>query len=404
MKIEASLKEKLFTTDFLLVWVASFFAFTSFHLLLPILPLYVVRVGGTESQVGLVLGILAVTSVGVRTWIGRESDRRGKKIILVWGTLALVLSAFSYTVASTVVLLVVLRLFHGVAWAATTTPPPALIADMAPPGRRAEAMGWYGTGSSVAMAIAPLLAVFLNANYGFNPAFLAATAMAAIAMGTTLFVREPRKPVAPEAQVSATVPAGGSLWQTVLYRPALVPAIAALVVTLTYGSMLSFLPLLAYRHDLNPGVFFSVYAIFLIVSRPIGGKIADIAGRLAAVIPGTIAMAASLALLAFATDLPLFLVSAALYGIGFSFVHPALMAMITDRAAPEARGAAMGTFGAAFDLGIGLGAILLGLLLEKTNFQVLFLTCSAIALGSMVVYLVESRRMHGRGKLPDQGG
>ncbi|MDP2660617.1 MAG: MFS transporter, partial [Dehalococcoidia bacterium] len=114
MKATAPPNEKLLTLNFVLIWVSSFFAFTSFNLLLPILPLYVVNVGGTNAEVGLITGILVVTSVTARPWIGHESDRRGKKLVLVWGTLALVASSFSYMLASTVVILIFFRLFHGV--------------------------------------------------------------------------------------------------------------------------------------------------------------------------------------------------------------------------------------------------------------------------------------------------
>ncbi|MDP2660349.1 MAG: MFS transporter, partial [Dehalococcoidia bacterium] len=376
------------TLNFGGIWVSSFFSFTSFHLLLPILPLYAVNVGGTNAEVGLIIGILAVTSVTARPWIGHESDRRGKKLILVWGTLALVASSFSYMLASTVFLLILFRLFHGVAWAATTTASPALVADLSPVRRRGETMGWYGTASSVAMALAPLLAVAINAAYGFNPTFLVAAVTALVALAAAAWVREPgRSPTAPSPRDRI-----GSPWHAIIYRPAVVPSIAMFVVALTYGSLITFVSLLAYANNLNPGIFFTVFAAFLIIARPLGGKIADMAGRTAAIIPGMVAMVIALALLAFAADLPHLLLTAALYGIGFSFVNPSLMAMTADRAAPEERGAAMGTFSAAFDLGIGVGAIALGFLLEKTSFQALYLTTAGIAVAGMFVYGLAVRR------------
>lgn len=388
MKATAPPNGRLFTLNFVLIWVSTFFAFTSFHLLLPILPLYAINIGGTNAEVGLIIGILAVTSVTARPWIGHESDRRGKKLILVWGALALVISSFSYVLASTVFLLLVFRLFHGVAWAAATTASPALVADLSPVTRRGETMGWYGTASSVAMALAPLLAVAVNAAYGFAPTFLVAAGTAVVALGAASWIREPGRSPTSASPRDRT----GSPWHAIIYRPALVPSTAMFVVALTYGSLITFVSLLAYANNLNPGVFFLVFAAFLIIARPIGGKIADAAGRSAAIIPGMIAMVIALALLAFASDLPLLLLTASLYGIGFSFVNPSLMAMTADRAAPEERGAAMGTFSAAMDLGIGLGAIVLGFLLEKTNFQVLYLTAAGIGVGGMLVYGIAVRR------------
>ncbi|MDO8688633.1 MAG: MFS transporter [Dehalococcoidia bacterium] len=380
--------ERLFTLNFVLIWVSTFFAFTSFHLLLPILPPYVLNVGGTNAEVGLITGILAVTSVAARPWIGHESDRRGKKLVLVLGTLALVASSFSYMLASTLFLLIIFRLFHGVGWAATTTASPALVADLSPVKRRGETMGWYGTASSVAMALAPLLAVAVNAAYGFTPTFLVAAATALVALGAAAWVKEPGRSPAAASPRDRT----GSPWDSIVYRPAVVPSVAMFVVALTYGSLITFVSLLAYANHLNPGTFFTVFAAFLIIARPLGGKIADMAGRTAAIIPGMVAMVIALALLAFASDLPHLLLTAALYGIGFAFVNPPLMAMTADRAAPEQRGAAMGTFSAAYDLGMGIGAIALGFLLEKTSFQVLYLTTAGIAVAGMLVYVLAVRR------------
>lgn len=52
----------------------------------------------------------------------------------------------------------------------------------------------------------------------------------------------------------------------------------------------------------------------------------------------------------------------------------------------------MGTLNAAFDLGIGLGSILFGLLLERTSFRFLYLTAAGIAVASLAIYALGSRR------------
>jgi len=107
--------------------------------------------------------------------------------------------------------------------------------------------------------------------------------MAAMAMAAAVLVQEPGRNSAPADDPDRSTWPTESLWQMMIYRPALLPFFTMLIVVLTYGSIISFLPLLAYRNNVNPGIFFSVYAILLIVSRPLGGKIADVAGRSAAI-------------------------------------------------------------------------------------------------------------------------
>lgn len=387
MRPKATSSEFLFNANFLYLWFGALTAFASFHILIPILPLYIVSVGGTESQIGLIVGILTVTSVSVRPWIGRQADRRGKKLILMWGTLGFMISAVFYNLAASVILLLILRLFHGVAWAGTSTGSTAMVADIAPLSRRGEAIGWYGTASNVAMAVAPLAAGFLVKDYGYGTIFAIASVLAFITLAAYSRVREPAR-TSSHTGPPAGQPSSASSWRDLVYRPALFPAIILLSVTLTYGVLIPFLPVLAVRHNINPGLFFATYAIFVILVRPLGGKISDKAGRSSVIIPGIAAISVAMGLLAFANDLPHFLIAGAIYGIGFALANPALMALAVDRAAPEARGAAMGTISAGFDLGIGIGAIILGFLLEKTNFQVMFLAAAGIAAVNIITYLV----------------
>ncbi|HLB12071.1 MAG TPA: MFS transporter [Dehalococcoidia bacterium] len=390
MKAAAQAGERIFTRNYILLLAYNFAGFGGFQFLLPVLPSYVLTIGGSESQVGLINGLFTISAVAARPFLGREVDRRGKKPLLMWGTLAIVAFMASYSLAVSIALLFVLRLVHGIAWAATTTSASAMAADLAPASRRGEAMGYFGTAASVALAVAPLAAVALMGSYGFNEVFLAGAAFIAVAFLIILPIREPGPAAAFDRPAADGRGRPRSGWLDLIYRPALLPSITAFSVTLTYGALVTYLPLLAFRSSVNPGVFFTVYAIFLIMARPLGGKLADAAGRKAAIVPGIAILALGLGILAFATDMPLFMMAAACYGIGFAFVTPSLMALTVDRAEPEARGAAMGTFSSAFDLGIGLGSILLGLLLEVTSFQVMYLTSAGIAVASLVVYFIGS--------------
>jgi MFS family permease len=162
-------------------------------------------------------------------------------------------------------------------------------------------------------------------------------------------------------------------------------------VSLTYGSIVSFLPIFATKQGIvNPGIFFSVFAITLIAVRAIAGKISDVRGRKFVIAPGMLLIILGLWVLSSADSLQTFLISAVFYGLGFGAVQPALMALLVDKIDEKGRGAAMGTFTASFDLGIGVGSILLGLVLQYTSFQILYLT------GALCVFLAMVWFMRGR--------
>jgi len=140
----------------------------------------------------------------------------------------------------------------------------------------------------------------------------------------------------------------------------------------------------------NPGLFFTVWAIMLIVVRPLAGWLSDRYGRLAVVMPGLILVVAGAWLLSMSSSVSVLFAVAVLCGLGFGSVHPALMALLTDRVEVGQRGAGMGTFTAAFDLGIGIGAIFWGLVLQFTSYGAMFFA-SGLVPAAGVLYLAFHR-------------
>jgi MFS family permease len=173
-------------------------------------------------------------------------------------------------------------------------------------------------------------------------------------------------------------------------------------VTVTYGSIVSFIPVFTQKQGINPGTFFSVYAakygipysgsdlaaaafltvfaITLILVRALAGKLSDIKGRKFVIIPGMVLITLGLSVLSISNSLLIFLAAALLYGLGFGFVHPTMMALLVDFVSERGRSAAMATFTAAFDLGIGTGSIVLGVVLQFFGFKVMYLLSGLVVL------------------------
>lgn len=373
-------KDKLLTSNYLLVCFSSFGFFASFHLLLPTLPVYVTEnLHGLESEVGLIIGVFTITAVVLRPFVGRSIDRRGKKLFLVVGAVVFLLSSVLYNFTNTVPLLLLLRAFHGVGIATFTTASTALIADIAPAERRGEAMGYFGMFSSVAMAVAPALGVVLIQAYDFTTLFLTSAVFAAIGVVLSGLVTEHSDPASDPPQQTRP---------TLFSRRAFFPAIVIFGFTVTYGAISSFLPLYADKQGFeNPGLFFTVFAVTLIFVRIGTGWLSDRFGRATMIVPGLAVAALAMVMLAFSSTMWMFVVVGVVYGAGFAAVQPTMLAFVTDRVEPWERGAAMGTYTAAFDLGIGLGSILLGLVLQFTGFGTMFVVAGAICLLGLVYFV-----------------
>jgi MFS family permease len=371
--------ETLFSRNFVLTSLSTFTLFTSFYFLLITLPIYIEKIGGSESEIGLILGVFTISAVLLRPFIGKEVDRRGRKIILVSGIVIFFISMLLYDYTKNVTMLLLLRVLHGIGWGAATTAATTLIADIAPPKRRGEAMGVFGMASNVAMAVGPALSMLLLQKYDFPILFSISAGISLISLLLVL-------PISETIVVHPKTP--------LFSREALFPSALMFMISLTYGSIVSFLSLFAQKQGIsNPGIFFTVFAVTLILVRALAGKLSDRKGRKFVIIPGMVLIAAGLGVLSTASTLNSFLVAALLYGLGFGLVHPSLMALLVDMVGDEGRGAAMGTFTAAFDLGIGAGSILLGLVLQYFGFQVMYTLSGLIVLsGAVLLILFKGRR------------
>lgn len=374
----------LLSRDFVLACLGNLSFFGSMYFLLPALPIYIVQLGGQESDVGLIMGTFTVTSVLLRPFVGRGVDNWQRKAFLLLGAAIFMLASLLYGLASSVPLLFLVRAFHGAGIACFTTAASTYIADIVPAARRGAAMGFYGMFSNIAMSVGPVLGGILMRGYTMAVLFGASAAAGLFSLSVVALLREPRRP-------DSARPAGRSN-QPLINRSALFPSLIMFSLSLTYGTVLSFLPLLASNRGIGSfEVFFTVFALSLIVVRAGAGEISDRLGRGAVVIPGMVMAAAGLYLLATAYSLQALLLAGVLYGLGFGAVNPALMALTVDRARLAGRGAAMATFSAAFDLGIGLGSVLLGYVLQLTSFAVMYLTGAAIVvLGSLAFAVGQS--------------
>jgi len=370
--------ERLLSRAFALLWAATFFVFLSFYLLLPILPVYALRQGTPESAVGVIIGVFALASMVLKPWAGWALDWRGRKGLLVAGATIFGIACLGYPLARSVWSLLLLRIFHGFGMGLFPSAGGVVATDLAPARRRGEAMGVYGMAPNLALAIGPPLGVALEATLGYPGFFLTGAAIAGLGTALSTLVPETGHPTDPPP----------FRWAALLAPSALQPGAITLALFLTYGAVIAFLPLLTRALEAgNPGVFFTLMAVALVVIRTWAGQLSDRLGRRVVVLPALMVVAAAMALLAVADAAWTIYLAGFLFGLGVGSAQPALMAWATDRVAPEDRGRTMAVFYTAWELGIGGGAIALGLLLPLGGFPALFFASAVIALGGAALAL-----------------
>jgi MFS family permease len=373
--------ERLWTKPFILMTVGMLFLFTGFYLLLPTLPLFIKDLGGSESQVGLLIGLFTLSAVVLRPIVGGMLDRYGRRPFIVWGLLFFVVAMYLYDWVGGLLFLVVLRVMHGMSWAISTTAIGTAITDIIPAARRGEGMGWYGMAMTVAMAIGPMLGIWILQEYSFHGLFLFATGLSVIALIMAVVTKVPFqvKPTAGKMQF--------------VEKSILSVTVAIFFLAVAYGGITTFLPLFSESIKVNAGTFFLVYAVALTLIRPIAGKLSDRYGEVFVIMPALVVTIAALLVLSFSDGLSGVVVAAVLYGIGFGSAQPALQAAALRIAPSDRRGVANASFFTAFDLGIGLGAILLGWVSQYTSYQALFTVSAVSVVVSLLIFAIFVRRL-----------
>ena len=379
----------IWNRNFILNLTVTFLLFLSMYVLLPTLPIYARTLGGNETIAGTVVGLFTFSSVLVRPLFGNLLDRRGRKSILIIGIIISILAVIAHNLAHNLVVLLALRVIHGVGWGASTTATITIASDLIPAEKRNEGMGFYGIASIIGMAIGPALGLSLM-NYSLTLLLAASTILAALGLLVSFFINYENS-----RNKMAKKSTAGTARALILEKTAIPPALVLLCVTLTYGGIVSFIPLYAGARGVqNIGLFFTVYALVLLISRPIIGRMADRYGGRKFVAPGILLIAAALVVLIKADSLPLFLLSGIIYGIGFATVQPILNAIVVSLAPPERRGAANATFTTAMDLGIGIGSIILGFIVQQSGYESMYGISAIFAvLGIVVYYLILYRKL-----------
>ncbi|WP_337031880.1 MFS transporter [Paenibacillus illinoisensis] len=372
--------ERLWTRSFILMTLGLLFLFTAFYMLYPTLPLFIKEMGGNEQQVGLAMGALMLSSVLFRPFVGGLLDRFGRRLFMIGGLLVFIASMYMYNWVGGVLVLMGLRMIHGISWAMSTTSMMTAVTDMIPANRRGEGMGWFSTSMTFAMAIGPMIGLSIMQGQSYQSMFLFAVVLSAVALLLTLAAKMPFIPTADQKKIQ-------------IFEKSVLPVMAPIFfLFVAYGGITTFVPLFAAEIHVNSGTFFLIYAATLALSRPIAGKLSDRIGEVAVIVPALIITMAALLVLSFSTSLFGVLCSAVLYGIGFGSAQPALQAITLRMAPKERQGAANAFFSTATDLGIGLGAILLGLVSEYMSYSVLFNVSALSVFVALLLFAIHVKK------------
>jgi MFS family permease len=381
--------DRLFTAAFILVIGANLANALGAQMAGAILPVYVVSRGGGEFRAGLVTGMLAFTALLLRPFVGWLADAWRRRPMVLIGTGCYTVANIMYALFGSLPVLLFSRVIHGFGLSNYSTASSAFLVDIAPPKRRAEAMGYYSVAFDIGLLGGPALGFFLAQYIGLQHIFFLTAVLSGIAFLLSVPVRERRPP-----RIGPMPP-----WQLktgIVSKPALPAAWMAFCMGMGVGPITAFIAIFARQKGVdNPGLYFTIQAIALALSRTFAGRLSDRRGRIFVIIPGLAGIAVGLLLLPFVHSLPHLMLSAAFIGMGFGTCQPATMALAVDSVSLDERGMAVSTYFLGFDSGISLGSFALGAIATGFGFNTAWLVASGCVLLGLLGVL---RKPRGAGK------
>ena len=393
-KKAVSSNKRLWTKDLILILSINFFSSVIMNMLNSTMPLYVAHIGGSKSSVGLLTGIFSLSALLFRPLFGNIIDNKSRKLVLLIGVSILSLVSLSYTLISSVVLLLFLRIIHGIGLSAQSTAIGTVISDIVPKSRLSQGVGLSGTAATIATAVGPSLGLYLIGNFNYNIFFYGATLFGILAIAFSLFLNYEKKDNNVKEIRDKKDNIEGGKKKLDLFESSAIPAsIVAFFILFTISSLFTFLPSYAKEKNIeNIGLFFTVYAISFLVGRTIADRLTHKLGLNKIIIFGLSTVIVSFIILAFSSNLLTILFVGAIYGLGYSVAQPSLNSIAVSNCSPDRRGAANATFFSAMDIGFFIGATIWGILIEKGSFSHVYIgsaICIGLALLSYIFLIVK---------------
>jgi MFS family permease len=368
---------RLFTGAFIALALADLAYFTAAGLMIFVTPLFASGpIGADAIGVGIAVGAFSVTALALRPWTGRESDRRGRRPLLVIGALLMAIAFLGHTITTDLAMLIALRLVLGVAEAIFFVAGFAMLADLAPRGREGEALSFNSLALYLGIAFGPVVGEVLLEIGGFNLAWIGAAAL-----GLAAALLSMRLPLTGKQEPGSEAPF------VLVHRAVVWPSAGLLTGVAAMAGFMTFVAIYG-RDDLAmtaSGPVLLVFGLVVVGCRIVFAKLPDRVPpfRLAAAALGLIAV--GMAVTGLVPTVAGLFAGAAVMAVGVGFVTPAFFAAIARRVAPGERGAAFGTVSIFLDLAFGGGPVLLGLLVDAADIPTAFLFAAIIpAVGAVL--------------------
>jgi len=391
-------QEKLWTKQFTLTLLAGFSSSLVITSLLTTMALYVInKFGIGEGLAGFTSSIMMIGSVFGRFFSGRHLDRYSRRRLAVTASILNIAFCALYFLPFGIGAIIVLRLVHGAINGYVGNTLSTAVIDFIPPARRAEGIAIYALNFTLALAVGPTLCMYIAARWSYTALFAANIVFAIVAVVIIAAIKFV-DPVLSKEQIERVQSRKGV--DAIFDKATLPLAFMIAPLSMCYAGVTAFIE--TYTGQIGvawaASAFFTIYGLFIIVSRPVTGRLLDRRGDNFVMLPIMYINAAGVLALGLAgvvsgAAVPaLIIASAFMLAIGYGSTLSGGQAIAIKRAEPQDFGRINATYWIFSDGGMGVGALLLGMIAAGAGFSVMFFVEAAISIGALLIYWF----LHGR--------
>ncbi|WP_251455027.1 MFS transporter [Veillonella intestinalis] len=383
---------KIWSAEFLGCGLSSCLFYMSQYVLIAGLPLIITAVyGGTAFQAGLAMTYFQIGTILCRPFAGEIIDGFDKRkvLFLTTGIFLLIMIAFNFTTSMDLIFL--LRLLHGMIFAIGTTAVAAVAVLVLPKHRKGEGIGYFSVFVNVAMVIGPFLGLTILDLWGTDAFFIFLSISAFLG-----FYAANRKRLNEELALPRLAKKRPWNFDRFFERNTLPWAIIGVFISFSYSGVLVFVPIM--MTEMGQGtmasIFFVLFAVTIVVTRPWVGRAFDQLGANKLIYPGFILYFIGIIILSLATSPWWIIASAPIIGLGYGAISPAFQTLGVQAAASERAGAANATYFLSLDIGVGLGSAILSLVIGWVGFAMMYQINACIAIAGLFIYHFYVKRFY----------
>lgn len=369
--------EKIWNKKFVLLFITNLLMMAAFYASIPIIPIYCQQIGITGSKIGIVLTAMSIATVLFRPVAGYLLDNfnRYRVYLLFLGLFCLAFPSF--IVFPIFGVLIVIRLYMGVVYSVCGSATMTLAGDVLPRTKITEGISRFALTISIGMAFGPYVGIQVQNHMGSKAAFLVIFAITLVALICVSCCKISYPKV--ERKKFAL--------RDAIYNPALPFMFNMMFLMIPFGAVIAYSSLLAQERQLTSVTpyFYICLVAGMLVSKFSTQKMIDAGKHRILVYASLAVLIVTMGSYAFLTTGIHLLIAGFLFGLGYGILQPLFQAFVTGTTPAPKRGAANATYMLSYDIGIGIGAFLIGCLQETIGLSNGFaLTAVAFVIGGII--------------------